>query len=170
MKPTTLLRLYPRSWRDRYGAEFLALLEKEGTGPRVVLNVMAGAFDAWSSPRTRSQMAIDGPFGPSLLFRKLHTTEGLYSASHWRHLVAAIVAGFLVQAAGIPFHHGEGPFAFISFFTGFLAAIQWWNFRTFSVRTRLAAVIWALVLVPTSAFAIHTLVRVLVYRWLGYET
>lgn len=169
MKPHTLLRLYPRRWRERYGDEFAALLEKEGTGPRVVLSVVAGAFDAWVSPRTRSHMAIDGPFGPGLLFRKLDTLEGLYSASHWRHIVAAIAAGFLVQAAGIPFHHGEGPFAFISFFTGFLAAIQWWNFRAFSVRTRVAAIIWALVLVPSSAFAIHTLMHVLVYRWLGYE-
>lgn len=50
-RPSTLLRLYPRAWRDRYGDEFVALLEKEGTGPRVVLNVLAGAFDAWVSPK-----------------------------------------------------------------------------------------------------------------------
>src|SRR5688500_17074384 len=47
IRPRTLLRLYPRAWRDRYGNEFVALLEKEGTGPRVVLSVLAGAFDAW---------------------------------------------------------------------------------------------------------------------------
>lgn len=55
--PRTLLRLYPRAWRDRYGDEFVALLEKEGTGPRVVLNVLAGAFDAWVSPQALSAYA-----------------------------------------------------------------------------------------------------------------
>jgi hypothetical protein len=57
LHPSTLLRLYPRAWRDRYGDEFVALLEKEGTGPRVVVNVLAGAFDAWVSPKVVDQYA-----------------------------------------------------------------------------------------------------------------
>lgn len=56
-QPRTLLRLYPRAWRERYGDEFVALLEREGTGPRVVLNVVAGAFDAWVSPKVVDQHA-----------------------------------------------------------------------------------------------------------------
>lgn len=50
MKPQTLLRFYPRAWRSRYGDEFLALLEREGVPPRVALNVLMGALDAWLSP------------------------------------------------------------------------------------------------------------------------
>jgi hypothetical protein len=57
LHPWTLLRLYPPAWRDRYGDEFVALLEKEGTGPRVVLSVLAGAFDAWVSPQKHDRYA-----------------------------------------------------------------------------------------------------------------
>lgn len=57
LQPWTLLRLYPPAWRERYGDEFVALLEKEGTGPRVVLSVLAGAFDAWASPQKYDRYA-----------------------------------------------------------------------------------------------------------------
>jgi hypothetical protein len=35
-----LVRLYPRAWRDRYGAEFTALLEDSGGGWRFTLDVL----------------------------------------------------------------------------------------------------------------------------------
>jgi hypothetical protein len=38
-----LLRLYPRSWRQRYGEEFTALVESSPLTPQVVLDVVAGA-------------------------------------------------------------------------------------------------------------------------------
>jgi hypothetical protein len=167
MKPDTLLKLYPKPWRDRYGGEFVALLQKEGTGPRVVLNVMAGAFDAWTSPRTASQMALDGPFGPAVLFRKTDTKDGLYSRSHWLYILAAIGVGLLSRAAGIPFHHGEGPAAFLSFFAGFQATCQFWIFRRFSVRTRIAAFLWMFVGIAGVPVAIHTFLHRVVYPWFG---
>jgi hypothetical protein len=36
-------RLYPRSWRERYGAEFDALLNDMGADPRIALNVLREA-------------------------------------------------------------------------------------------------------------------------------
>jgi hypothetical protein len=39
-----LLRLYPPAWRERYGEEFLALLEKQPIGPRVVIDIVAAAI------------------------------------------------------------------------------------------------------------------------------
>lgn len=71
LKPRTLLRLYPAAWRARYGDEFVALLEKEGTSPQVVLDVAVGALDAWIAPRLNgSQQAVaDGPIGPRILLR-----------------------------------------------------------------------------------------------------
>lgn len=41
-----LLRLYPASWRDRYGDEFAAVLESRRLGPFDVADVMLGALDA----------------------------------------------------------------------------------------------------------------------------
>jgi hypothetical protein len=40
-----LLRLYPRSWRERYGDEFDALLADSRGGPRLLLDVARAAFD-----------------------------------------------------------------------------------------------------------------------------
>ena len=37
-------KLYPRSWRDRYGAEFDALLDDIGANPRIALNVLTEAI------------------------------------------------------------------------------------------------------------------------------
>jgi hypothetical protein len=46
MKRQTLLRLYPHRWRERYGDEFLALLEQQPVTPAVALDVALGALDA----------------------------------------------------------------------------------------------------------------------------
>ena len=47
-----LVRLYPRKWRERYGAEFEALLE-EGSGRfGTVLDVMGSALGEWVLPTT----------------------------------------------------------------------------------------------------------------------
>jgi hypothetical protein len=46
-----LIRLYPRTWRDRYGAELEDILESRGASPGLVLDVLLGAFDARLHPR-----------------------------------------------------------------------------------------------------------------------
>ena len=49
-----LVRLYPRAWRDRYGAEFAALLEQLPTDPSVLVDTVVGAVRAHltlSAPR-----------------------------------------------------------------------------------------------------------------------
>lgn len=45
-----LLAAYPPSFRARYGAELAALVEDTGTGPRVALDLAAGAARAWLRP------------------------------------------------------------------------------------------------------------------------
>jgi hypothetical protein len=39
-----LTRLYPRTWRERYGAEFEALLERDDGGFRVLANTICSAI------------------------------------------------------------------------------------------------------------------------------
>lgn len=50
-----LLRLFPSAWRTRYGDEFLALLESEPPRPRLVLDVLLAALDAWLRPQVGPQ-------------------------------------------------------------------------------------------------------------------
>lgn len=44
------LRTYPPSFRERYGAELETLVVDTGTGPRTVLNLLAGSIAAWLRP------------------------------------------------------------------------------------------------------------------------
>lgn len=43
---TSLVRLYPRAWRERYEAEFLGILEARPPSPRDRLDIVRGAIDA----------------------------------------------------------------------------------------------------------------------------
>jgi hypothetical protein len=49
-----LLRLYPARWRQRYGDEFLALIDNQPLSWDVVLDIVRGAFDAWLRPQIGS--------------------------------------------------------------------------------------------------------------------
>jgi hypothetical protein len=46
VKARTLIRLYPRRWRERYGEEFEALVADRPLGARQVLDILFGALDA----------------------------------------------------------------------------------------------------------------------------
>ena len=161
MKPRTLLRLYPRPWRDRYGAEFMALLEKEGTGLRVTFNVLAGAFDAWVSPRSRGEMAVGGPLGPKVLWTDRGAPARKFEPGSWPYLAGAIVAGLAVHGIGQLVHPGR-MFP-ISFIAGFMASWQLWLFRVFSLRTRLAAAVWVFIFSTAGVWLIHFSMHKFVY-------
>jgi hypothetical protein len=46
-----LVRLYPRAWRERYGEEFVAMLEQSPLSIRDLFDVALGAVDAWMRPQ-----------------------------------------------------------------------------------------------------------------------
>jgi hypothetical protein len=46
-----LVALFPRSWRQRYGEEFEALLEETGLSPRDLIDVLHGVWDARVRPQ-----------------------------------------------------------------------------------------------------------------------
>lgn len=159
MKPETLLRLYPRAWRERYGDEFLALLEKEGTGPRVVLSVLAGALDSWVSPRNQMEMT-KAPIGPQVVWWK-GVQRGKYEEEWWRFLGIALIVGFVVHGIGQLVHPGrQYP---ISFLAGFMSAWQLWLLRQFAVRTRVAAAVWVALFIIGGSWLIHLSLHRYVY-------
>lgn len=53
-----LLRCYPRAWRERYGVEFLAVLEQRPVGLRELLDVVGAALDARLHPQLRPGPAL----------------------------------------------------------------------------------------------------------------
>jgi len=49
-----LLRFYPRAWRDRYGGEFLATAGPGRLSLQQMIDIAAGAIDAWLSSDVRN--------------------------------------------------------------------------------------------------------------------
>lgn len=149
--PRHLLRLYPRVWRERYGDEFIALLEQEGTRPRVVIDVLAGAFDAWVSPRPSAGVADAawpiGPMGPQIIFlrsaRAPRTKADLLRQFRFGAAVFVVLLGLsgLLHAAvretwlGAHLARGAIALAWVMSFAPFA-------FRNYPKRTQLAAAFW----------------------------
>jgi hypothetical protein len=48
---TWLLKLYPPRWRRRYGKEFVDLIASQRFSFVTVLDIIAGAVDAWTQPQ-----------------------------------------------------------------------------------------------------------------------
>jgi hypothetical protein len=69
MKAQGLLRLYPPSWRDRYGDEFLEMAGEDQLSVQQVIDITSGAIDAWLSPDVR--MATRPTTGGAMTLRAL---------------------------------------------------------------------------------------------------
>jgi hypothetical protein len=53
MTADRLIRLYPRAWRERYGAEFVETVGPQRLHPQQVMDIAMGAIDAWLSADVR---------------------------------------------------------------------------------------------------------------------
>jgi hypothetical protein len=94
-----LTRLYPLSWRNRYGAEFEALLEECLHSPMDVLDVILGAFDA------HLQLLNGENINWRLLnmLNKLRTTILMVFASYIAFIIAGMsLVGVLDDSPMIP--------------------------------------------------------------------
>ena len=90
---TSLLRLYPRSWRDRYEAEFIHLMESRPptVGDRV--DIVRGAVDARLHPQ------VGGPDGDPIVERRRAAIPAALAALAGVAWSAWVVAG-LAQFRG----------------------------------------------------------------------
>lgn len=67
MRATSLLRLYPRAWRERYGDEFLALVGDSPISTQQTIDIVFGAVDAHLSGEARQRPATVGVGGGQML-------------------------------------------------------------------------------------------------------
>lgn len=84
-----LVRLYPAAWRERYGEEFLALLEDRPVGPFDVADVVLGAIDARFRLGGR-EGSTDRQHGGFLMSLRIGGVAALVGAAL---VLAALVAG-----------------------------------------------------------------------------
>ena len=107
---TRLLRLYPRSWRDRYGAELQSLFEARP--PRLAdrLDLIRGAFDAHrhpelvADPRTPSHRLSEGDV---VVTRRLGVA-GIAGAAAWAVTWFVVSTSPLVHDPGGSYRDGSG--------------------------------------------------------------
>jgi hypothetical protein len=109
-----LIRCYPARWRERYGDEFLAILEERPLGPYDVFDILLGALDARLRSRGRTARTSGRGFSMSLRIggiaaiagAALWGVAGLLSTGVAGHLdgalpVAMLMTGMLLLLAAV---------------------------------------------------------------------
>jgi hypothetical protein len=85
-----LLRLYPRWWRKRYGAEALDILETRPVTLSLLLDILVGCVDAWLN----QEMPPDAALRP---YQQEDPGGNLMNDNRQRNrLVASVIAGVLL--------------------------------------------------------------------------
>lgn len=102
---SALIRLYPATWRSRYGDEMEALLEDRRPGFRERVDLVRGAFDAWIHPAVPSRVpAIAALVGGGLWTVAAAAVVTQPTPADWPGYiadvldVAIVAAGFLLVA------------------------------------------------------------------------
>jgi hypothetical protein len=104
---SALVRLYPRAWRDRYGEEFLALLEARPPTAGDRFDILRGAVDARLHPQVRQPEApesapVDGSPDDTVVVRRLGYAA-LAGGLVW------VVAWWFATVAAPVVYDGYGP-------------------------------------------------------------
>ncbi len=60
MTAQQLVRLYPRTWKTRYGDEFVAMIGGDPLTVQQMVDIVSGAIDAWLSSEARRAAAPAG--------------------------------------------------------------------------------------------------------------
>lgn len=114
---TWLLRLYPPSWRRRYGPELEELLAAEPASFRTAIDVIAGAADAWLNPQSSTAVRVADSKGDTMVPKMLRLRCAGYGADYTRRdaLKAAgiTIGGTLAIMLGLMWaraRFGENPY------------------------------------------------------------
>jgi hypothetical protein len=70
LSPQRLTRLYPRRWRERYEAEFLATIGTRQLSAQDVIDIVSGAIDAWLSSDVRRVASAHQSIGDHAMSRR----------------------------------------------------------------------------------------------------
>jgi len=147
-----LTRLYPRAWRNRYGAEFEALLETERAGPRAPFDVAWSALaervhptqsvakEQWFSAhpfrswRERAPLAMIC-LAPVPMLVAAYAIACLILWVGWRMFMPGLDSPFGVRAHGLAnFYFQAGK----SYYCAAPVLVGWW-FEFVAVKFRLKA-------------------------------
>jgi len=157
MKSDNLLRLYPRAWRERYGEEFLALLDDRPLSLKHVFDVVAGAADArlagWRSALAPARSESQG--GAEVLETLKLACQNPYPVTTRHYVVGTAVmlgltAVFTLIGVGLDKtgHVALGQFVmWFAFFVGLQAMMLFTFLRGQPARVQAVLTVGPLVLV-----------------------
>ena len=152
-----LTRLYPRAWRERYGAEFAAFLEAESGGVRALANVIWSALgermvptrggDMDQSSRSfrfhswclRAPWAVFG-LGPLLFLAGGYLIACLYLWSIWTIFLPGADTPFGVRSPGPAYGFENLSFQFGKFYYFGAPILVGWGMGLIAARQRMKAV------------------------------
>lgn len=77
---TWLIRLYPRPFRQRYGAELADLIAAQPFSVRTTVDLIAGAIDAWIHPQLAVQAKADAEGEKTMMARLMRFECAGYGA------------------------------------------------------------------------------------------
>jgi hypothetical protein len=114
---TWLLRLYPPSWRRRYGPELEELLAAGPASFRTAIDVVAGAADAWLNPQLSTASTAADSKGdamvPKLLKLRCAGHGADYTRADARKAAAVTIGGTLAIMLTLMWaraRFGENPY------------------------------------------------------------
>jgi hypothetical protein len=164
MRAERLLRLYPRAWRERYGEEFLAVCPRGPLRAQHVIDIFAGAIDAWLSPDVRR--ATPEPSSSSIkagatMLHSLRVCEanqvrytkrdGMIGAAVMLGVtLLLVIVGGAARRAGWP-ETGE-VLVELSFMVAFLISTPFWLMKGQPWKAQAAIVGGALAILATIAY------------------
>jgi hypothetical protein len=180
-----LTRLYPRVWRERYGAEFAEFLQDCESGPRASADIVGAAIHEHAFPTIRGNMqhefrsfqgwCVRAPWAVFVLAPMVFLSMAYFAACSYLWFGWQI----FLPRADTPFGHGSGPiygvqniyFQIGKFFYLGAPILAGWATVVIAAKQRVKAT-WLIVglilvaLMSTSA-QIHAS-RTLVHRGLGH--
>lgn len=96
MSPQSLLRLYPRTWREHYGDEFLEACGHEPLTLQQVIDIISGAIDARFAPQIHlaaTGQSTEGTHMSATLKQACANRSANYTTQDGLKAAAFIIAG-----------------------------------------------------------------------------
>lgn len=154
-----LIRLYPRAWRARYGDEFREIIGARRASSRAVIDLVAGAIDAWLQPQpiVASSRVQDTAMVPTLMKRCAagsigNTREHAIGATVMFGTTVALTAVYLYLAARYRGNDLVDAFGVLLYPALLMLAMPFTSTREKSRRARLVATAAALTILAVAWF------------------
>ncbi len=162
-----LIRLYPRAWQQRYGAEMRELLAQDRFSVRAAADLIAGAIDARIYPQQIPVQPGREAGDKMMMTRTLRCAPaGVTTADQVRSVVWMIGGSIVLTVAGLLLKLQIGPNAlsegllYSSFPAAFMLSSECTYLKRYSTTARIAMsvggavfvilIMWAAVLIANS--------------------